>query len=188
MAAKHFAIPFLPSRRVLEHLVDLARLQIVATVVPNAKDKLRLWLPWLHWFLVQKPLDLKPSLPYTVGFVPVNFGPPHPAAGEADHDDTLELAPSPGTITFLQAPTSSYAPEAIVSIRVISPMISKYTCHCTRSRTYRSRLLGGMPSVNEIIPRRTAGGGGRSPRRSAAPPPRGPLRAPPPARRAPRRP
>ena len=84
-----------------------------------------------------------------MGFVPVNFGPPHPAAGEADHDDTLELAPSPGTITFLQAPTSSYAPEAIVSIRVISPMISKYTCHCTRSRTYRSRLLGGMPSVNE---------------------------------------
>src|SRR3989304_1411137 len=35
-------IPFLPSRRVLEHLVDLARLQIVAAVVPNAKDKIRL--------------------------------------------------------------------------------------------------------------------------------------------------
>src|SRR3989304_2712797 len=35
-------IPFLPGRRVLEHLVDLARLQIVAAVVPNAKDKIRL--------------------------------------------------------------------------------------------------------------------------------------------------
>src|SRR3990172_4570497 len=90
----HPKIPFLPSRRVLEHLVYLARLQIVAAVVPNAKDKLRLWLPWLHWFRMPRP-------------------------------------------------------EAIVSIRVISPMISKYTCHCTRSRTYRSRLLGGMPSVNE---------------------------------------
>lgn len=44
-----------------------------------------------------------------MGFIPVNFGLPHPAAGKAHHTETLELAPAPGAITLPYACQTSDA-------------------------------------------------------------------------------
>jgi hypothetical protein len=120
-------VTFLSGGLVRQDLIDLARLQIVAALVPHTQDKCWLGFSPSHEFLTQEAFNLESLLPDSMRFVPVNLGSSDSAIDQTNGCNPFTLAPAPSSIPFTEACAVSDAPADRDGLNLSDlPISSKY--------------------------------------------------------------